>query len=115
MSRKQPLDWFIGEDRTYEFTIYDGNSSGAAVVNITGFAFQWVLLDSTRTVLVTKTVGSGIMITDGSNGVLQVAIDDTDTDSLTAATTYYYELKRNDAGSEVVVAYGTVNLRPQGG
>ncbi|MGK2965508.1 MAG: hypothetical protein ACSLFM_07865 [Tepidiformaceae bacterium] len=105
-------EWFSGTDKTLEFTVVDADS---VAVNITGWALQWVLtLKDSRTVMLTKTVGSGITITSGAAGILQVAVADTDTNDFATGRTalYDYELRRTDAGNEDVLAYGTVVLRP---
>lgn len=104
---------FSGKDRTLSFTITDSAGSAQA---ITGWAMQFTLTninDRSGTALITKTVGSGITITNGAGGICQVAIADTDTDGLVGsdAPRYWYELARTDAGNEDVLAYGTVVLR----
>jgi hypothetical protein len=106
---------FTGKDKVLAFTVVD--SAGVAV-NITGWALRWVLElkpfpGRSTGWLVSKTVGSGISITDGAGGVCQVTIDDTDTDTFDGSDTpdYYHELTRTDAGNEDVLAYGPVVLR----
>ena len=79
-------------------------------MNITGFAIQFSLkLTVEDSDLITKTVGSGITLTDPTNGVLTVTIDDTDTTSLSPGN-YVYSLKRTDAGNETTFAIGTITL-----
>ena len=103
---------FTGKDRTLQFTVVD--AAGAAQA-ITGWALKWVLCSNQdrRTPLVSKTVGSGITITNGAGGICQVAITDDDTATLAGAEDpkYFHELSRTDSGNEDVLAYGTVVLR----
>ena len=100
---------FLGEDKILQYTVTD---SAGAIQVITGWALEWVLRSAAGhgTALLTKTVGSGITITNGAGGILQVAIADDDTLSM-APDTYYYTLRRTDAAFEVVLAFGTVVLR----
>lgn len=105
---------FSGTDKVLQYTVTD---SAGAVQIITGWALRWALyaIGDRTTALITKTVGAGITITNGAGGILQVAISDDDTNSLTAnarTPLYDYELRRTDSGNEDVLAYGTVVLRP---
>ena len=102
-------NWFIGEDRTLEFTVVD--SAGTAQ-NITGWALEWVLRDApgNATALLTKTVGDGITITDGAAGRCDVAIADTDTESL-SPNLLFHTLRRTDDGLETVLAFGEALLK----
>lgn len=100
--------WFRGEDKVLEFTVYQ--SDGETLQDITGWALSFDLCNSAFVSQINKTSGSGITITDPTNGVLQVAIDDVDTDSLEPAS-YRYELKRTDSGSESVLAHGFAVLQ----
>lgn len=105
-------DFFLGEDKTLSFTVYQ--SDGSTAQNITGWALSWMLKkdarDADADAKVTKTTGSGITITSGAAGTLTVTIDDTDTASL-AAGVYQHELKRTDDGFETVLTFGTCVLR----
>jgi hypothetical protein len=111
--------WFIGEDKVLRFTVYASSATKAQIAdgsgakeNITGWAIEFVLradLLATNPVF-TKTVASGITITDGPGGVLTVAILDTNTNTL-AGGEYYYVLRRTDADLETVLASGKAVLR----
>jgi hypothetical protein len=113
MSEEAPIQqtdhWFIGEDRTLRFTVLDEND---AVVDITGYALEWVMRErpATATAAITKTTGSGITITDGPNGLCEVTIADADTLSLSPGT-YFHTLRRTDDGLETVLSFGEAILR----
>ena len=102
---------FTGTDHVIQFTVL--NTSDAAV-DITGWALKWTLfLKGSRVTMpikLTKTTGgSGVALTTPASGICQVTIADTDTDSTWATSNninYSYELRRTDAGSETVLAYG---------
>lgn len=105
--------WFIGEDRTFVYAVTD--SAGAAQ-NMTGWSLTWELLDRRGgTVVLTKsTSGSGITLGNGAgtNDYATVTIADTDTEALTGGPgTYHTVLRRTDAGSEVVLAFGDAVLQ----
>ena len=105
---------FIGEDRTINIDVNEAD--GHTPQTMTGFALTWELKDSiTGTVRVTKTVGSGITIGngDGTDDRAAIALADTDTEGLTAGTLFHH-LRRTDAGSELVLAFGNVILTNSG-
>lgn len=97
--------WLAATDKTHQFTVY--NAAETAVENITGWALSWRLFKSRtdREVLLSRTVGDGITITNGAGGICQVAI----TDTLTAGFPegwYWHELYRTDAGYKTPLAGG---------
>lgn len=100
---------FIGEDRTLRFTVVDAND---AAVDISGYALEWVMREkpASATADITKATGSGITITDGPNGLCEVAITDADTLALLPGT-YFHTLRRTDDDSETVLSFGDVILR----
>ncbi len=100
---------FIGEDRTLRFTVVDAND---AAVDITGYALEWVMRErpGSDMATLTKTTGSGITITDGPNGLCEVAIADANTLALDPGT-YFHTLRRTDDGSETVLSFGDVILK----
>jgi hypothetical protein len=100
--------WFIGEDKTLEFTVLEADGSAQ---DLSGWAIEWVLRrEPGGSALVTKEVGSGITVSTPASGVLQVAVADVDTDPLPAGR-YWHALRRADSGTEAVLAYGQVALR----
>lgn len=113
MSVEAPIpisdNFFIGEDRVLEFTVVDEND---AAVDITSYALEWVLRRKrgSPSADITKTTGSGITITDGPNGVCEVAIDDTDTLTLSPEQ-YFHTLRRTDDGLETVLSFGDLFLQ----
>jgi len=57
-------------NRTLEVTVYDADG---APLPISGYYFNYVVYKpTTGQVVITKTVGSGITITDGDNGIFEV-------------------------------------------
>jgi len=100
-----PITIFKGEDKTLN-VILKPPTDISTWTNIS-FTVRKAKTDSTAKI--TKTVGSGITITDTTNGVVQVALADTDTENLTAGI-HYWDIKRMDPGSEVVLAYGPINI-----
>lgn len=104
-------EFFLGEDKTLTFTIYQSN--GVTAQDITGWAISWMLkkdaTDDDVNAKITKTVGSGITLTTPLSGICTVTVADTDTASLRPGL-YQHELKRTDDGFETVLAYGTCYL-----
>jgi hypothetical protein len=99
--------WFIGEDKTLRFLVVDGNG---AAQNIAGWTMDFKLsatLSGDR--IFTKTVGAGISLTSPSGGIADVQSDAADTLGLTPGT-FYYVLRRTNAGFHWELAFGTAVL-----
>ena len=107
-------DFFAGDDRVLDFTIFDSDDPAtAAPKDITGYSLEWALkrFVTDTTALITKTTGGGgIALTDPTNGVLSVTLLDTDTESL-AENNYVYALRRTDDGLERMLAVGGFYIR----
>ena len=101
-------------DITLQFSVVD--SSGTAV-NITGATIKWTARsDKNSTAVISKTVGSGITITNGSGGVFQVALTAANTATLRGR--YVHEAVVTISGSNVTltnddVTWGTLTIREQ--
>ena len=105
--------WFAGEDRSLEYLV---NDSAGADLDMGAFALTWELKDSldSDAALITKTVGSGITVANGTgtNDKATVAVDDVDTEGLDGS--YFHILRRTDAGSESVLSFGKVRITSLG-
>lgn len=117
---------FIGEDRTFRCQLVKRDSTGAEVVegDVSANAYIFTLKqdpdDASAEFTKDSGVGNGITFAAGdtagypkelagANTVAVIAVDDTDTDSLTEEP-YYFDVKRTDDGSEAVIAYGTIKF-----
>lgn len=101
--------WHVGEARTLRYDVVD---SAGSPQNMTGFALLWELADQDGVVQVSKTSGGGgitIGNGDGTNDRATVTVAQADTEALTPGT-YTHRLRRTDAGSELVLAYGYAEL-----
>lgn len=104
-----------GDNRLLVVTVKDEND---VLIDITAAAFTWALSKADPNnppipapkgaAVVTKTVGSGITITDGPNGVLEVQILPADTETIDGA--YYHELQMTLGGAVSTVAFGNVTI-----
>ena len=96
--------WFVGEDQSLQFTIYD--SAGAAQ-NITGWTIQFKMAATDGgTAVLTKSA----TLTSPTTGLCTVATLSADTSGL-AAGTYFYALSRTDSGNNAVLAHGPAVLQ----
>ena len=99
-----------------------------AAVDITGASISFVVRPSypagtvsdDTDAIISKTVGAGITITDGPNGVARLVIDETDTDNITyttgtTGTNYVYEIKIIPLGADGPASAASGALRIQGG
>jgi hypothetical protein len=118
MAKETATSYRLGTDHSFPFHIK--NEGETVSIDITGYALSFMVKvhpsDPDLSALLTKTTVSGIVIagvfnaTPASNLQLAtVTIADTDTDALNPGL-YTYELKRTDAGSETVLAYGRIEF-----
>ena len=122
MAREQHIggteDWFIGEDKTLKFEIYDSTEEQITDVSSYAMAFYLRQHGGPDTRLLTKTTGASTITVTGSHNAdpdtntqrTNVLIEDTDTDNLQPGL-YTYALWRTDSGNETVLAYGTAVLK----
>ena len=112
------IDLDYGCDHALAFTVYTDDTE-TTIRNITGYALSFMvktnLADADAAAVITKTTGSGIVISgsyhQNPNSNTQVA---TVTISAANATisqrSYFWELKRTDATHETRLAHGLLNL-----
>ena len=105
MAIKTNISFFRGEDVTLAITVTDELIAGW------GLAFSVAKGYGQIASFTKATGGAGITITDGAAGEFEVTIADIDTDAL-ATGNYVWDVKRTDAGQEVVLAYGQLSLKP---
>ena len=68
----QNIEIYQGDTRTLTVTVYDLDGK---ITSISGASIKWVVYKrSSGKIYVSKTVGSGITITDGANGLLEIAL-----------------------------------------
>jgi len=107
-------EFFIGTDQTIQIDVKQSDESTAQTM--TGWALTWELKDSPNgTVQISKTVGAGIAIGNGSgtDDRASITIADDDTEALEPGV-YYHQLRRTDAGSERLLSFGHVYVRDSG-
>lgn len=108
-----------GDDRQLTYTVVD-QQDPAVAVDISTATFLWVLANQDQGVLipqplgdilVTKSVGSGIVITDGPNGGVRVDLGSGDTATRLAPADYYHELQMTLGGLVTTLVYGIITLK----
>lgn len=106
----QDFTLHAGDEDIEEFTTRDPQG---VIVPITGAtAIRWTLTPNAgAAAVVTKTLGAGVTITDGPNGMFEVSLDEADTLSL-AADLYYHEGEMTLGGRKKTVVTGTVTVVP---
>lgn len=115
MSKLSPIttddEWFQGETKLLSFTVETEEENGTPEV-ISGWAIRWELRPHKKaqsTIFTKETGGSGVVITDPLNGLVEVTIDAADTIEIEPRT-YWHELWRTDVGFETVLSYGPAEL-----
>lgn len=98
------------EDVTINVTMVDNR-------DISADTFTFTLRKKDRTLVLTKTVGSGITITSNGSvssvGAISIAIPSADTDDLLVGEIYVWDLWRTTASALAQLADGTLMLRIQ--
>jgi hypothetical protein len=84
------------------------HSVGRRCQNVTGWTTSWLLYTASGVTAATLTKSGAVITAD--EGVIDVAIADTDTATLTPRE-YWYKFRRTDDGSEQVLAFGAFHLR----
>lgn len=103
------LSHFIDTDKSFKVTVR--NLDGVTPTNIVGWTISFTVhaYKDPNVVYITKTVGSGVTISNGLAGELTVVVDDDDVDDM-APGQYEYRLERTTAGSEFVIGRGMYTL-----
>ena len=97
---------FAGDDIALQTTVYD--TTGAAQ-NITGWTIRFKMATTKGgTAVLTKTPAT---LTTPASGVFTFSIAAADWPTVTADTTYFYEMRRTDSGSKRVIQEGTLVLQ----
>ncbi len=108
------LRMFRMDTFTFEADIYAGTIPVDITSNTLIFTAKWSLRDPDADAVFIKTIGDGIVITDGTNGKCQVTIESEDTQGLPLhETALYYDLQMTDiAGKRYTVLSGRLLVRP---
>lgn len=104
----QNFEMVSGDTKDIVVTVLDELDQ---VVPINNAAIVFILSENEFTAaLVTKAVGTGIVITNGPGGVFTVTLDSADTEALIGE--HYYEAEVTDTGGRVsTVVVGTIDIR----
>jgi len=107
--------YYSGDDLELVVTIQDENGAG---LDITSATVTWVLKRNINsTALVTKTVGSGIVLTTPASGIITISIDPADTAAVFSAEgkPFYHEIELTDvSGNVTTVLFGTFEVKKDG-
>ena len=109
---KQDFDLYAGNSRILEVTVTD--ESDEAALDLTGATtVTWIMADKPGGIAsITKTLGSGVTVTDAVNGILQVIILAADSKIVTPGR-YYHEVFLVDLSARpFTITVGNVNLFP---
>ncbi len=100
--------YFRAEDKLLVFTIIDDTN---ATITITGWTITF-RLGPTKGATPTITKTAAILNQSTNKGQCSVTLASADTSALStsADTTFYYDLRRTDAGSRAELVYGTITL-----
>jgi hypothetical protein len=106
-----------GDTKTIVFNVKD---SGGAALDLTGATIRWGLCAYAASgaiaeaALLTKSVGSGITVTDAAGGVCQVALSAANTTATPRMSgRYYHELEVTSGGVVSTVHRGLIEITPE--
>ncbi len=106
MAVTKNIELFEGEDKTLV------DSAATPPVNITGWTLSFTVKidrEDASPVLISKTVGAGIVITDASNGVFSITLTAADT-NITPGK-YQYDIWRTNSGAETMLTEGVLTIK----
>lgn len=92
-------DYHSGDSHTIKETLEDPDGTA---ITITSASIEYGVFETDGTQIFTKSVGSGITIVDGSNGRFDIAIDPSDTASLSGRKQHECEVTK---GSDVATVF----------
>jgi len=98
------ISMLAGNSKQLIVSIVDQNNNP---VDLTSMNVQWVLKDSTNTVILSKTVGNGITITNATQGQCTITISSSDSKNLLGTYTHQASIIDSQNNSSVVFV-GTI-------
>lgn len=103
------LNQFVDTDKSFVVTVR--NLDGVTPTNVSGWTVTFTIhaYGDPNVVYITKTVGSGITLSNALAGEMTIAVSDDDTDDMPPGQ-YEYRLERTNGGSEFVVGRGMYTL-----
>lgn len=117
MAIETPLEYWLGTDQAFDFTIYRSKAK-SQIRDITGYTLSFMVKraksDADASALFTGSATiSGTYAADPASNTQKATaqIADTDLPVSTTAGQVHWELKRTDAGAESVLAFGPLLLR----
>ncbi len=114
----QNFEMFSGDSEILRFTVTDDSGMAQSLASIVSARFA-LAASSRSPTLATKSLGSGITVTDAANGLVEVELDPSDTADISGGRRsadrpgreYYHELELTDSSGNVsTVAYGWVTV-----
>lgn len=112
MSVESLITFFSGNDVLLKFTVADEDNPPAAK-NLTGATAIIFVIATAQGVAatVTKSLGSGITLTDATNGKFEVILTKADTESLDTTHRWHEARVTDAAGNTVTVAFGIADIK----
>lgn len=103
-----------GDSKTYALTIKDGAGTPVDLTGLVGGAITFTVRTHPRApVVIQKTIGAGITITNGPGGVCQVKLEEADTASLgNWEQVFGWDVQVLLAGETSTVVEGTLTVTP---
>lgn len=98
-------NWFVGEDKTLQFTVYQADD--VTIQNISGWTTVFELSQEPNTAPLFSIAG---VIVSAPNGLVDIAVPGTSTSGRTPGT-FYYSFRRTNAGYGAILSHGKVILQ----
>ena len=117
LGKKHDFEMHRGDDREIPLHVVDQAGADVDITGVTGTDISWVLSrkDPTEDIpsgaaLVTKTIGSGIVIVTPAEGRARVDVGPGDTSGLVPGV-YYHEAQIVLGGKTTTILYGAITIR----
>lgn len=100
---------YAGDHKTLRISVLDGDGDAASLVGVT--ALRWQLaLGYNRNILISKSLGDGVTVTDAAGGIFTVDLVRADTEALKG--NYVHEAEVVDADGDIAtVIFGRATIK----
>jgi hypothetical protein len=99
------LSFYAGDSKNLIVTVLDENNSP---ITLTGSSIKWVLI-SQNSIILSKTVSSGITITNAVQGQFKITLTTVDTKNLIGTYQHFVRVTTADGSSSIILT-GTITV-----
>lgn len=99
-----------GDDIVFTMTVRDRNGSAVDITGFSAIEYRLARFSSSDEALISKSLGSGVAISDGPSGQATVTLDPADTQNL-VGDYYHNAIATDSAGKDQTVFVGVLTVQ----